>query len=105
MAANLEEKGESKAAMAHVDERSNSPPDAQSHQIIELDNFKVLGLSPEDVDFYTGFSPSKRKALLRKIDIRLIPMLATLYLISHIDRANIGVRPRLHRYCLHKQAD
>lgn len=25
-----------------------------------------------------------------KIDIRLIPMLAVLYLISHLDRANIG---------------
>jgi hypothetical protein len=26
-----------------------------------------------------------------QVDIRLVPMLAVLYLISHIDRANIGV--------------
>jgi hypothetical protein len=81
-----------KAAMARTDERFDSELDvANQHQIIELDNSKVLGLSPEDADFYIAFSPSRRRKLLRKIDIRLIPMLATLYLISHIDRANIGV--------------
>ncbi|KPI35872.1 High-affinity nicotinic acid transporter [Cyphellophora attinorum] len=31
-----------------------------------------------------------RKRVLRKIDIRLIPIMGILYLISHIDRANIG---------------
>jgi hypothetical protein len=92
MATPTEKNGYDKAAMARTDERFNSEPDvASQHQIIELDNFKVLGLSPEDADFYVAFSSSRRKKLLRKIDIRLIPMLATLYLISHIDRANIGV--------------
>jgi hypothetical protein len=96
MATPTEKNGYDKAAMARENERSNSEPDANQQQIIELDNFKVLGLSPEDADFYTAFSPSRRKKLLRKIDIRLIPMLATLYLISHIDRANIGVSPRCY---------
>jgi hypothetical protein len=92
MATSAEKNSYDKAAMARTDERFNSEPDvANQHQIIELDNFKVLGLSPEDADFYVAFSSSRRKKLLRKIDVRLIPMLATLYLISHIDRANIGV--------------
>jgi hypothetical protein len=94
MATPTEKNSYDKAAMARTDERFNSEPDvANQHQIIELDNFKVLGLSPEDADFYIAFSSSRRKKLLRKIDVRLIPMLATLYLISHIDRANIGVSP------------
>jgi hypothetical protein len=98
MATPTEKNGYDKAAMARTDERSNSEPDvANQHQIIELDNFKVLGLSPEDADFYLDFSSSRRKKLLRKIDVRLIPMLATLYLISHIDRANIGVSPCCYR--------
>jgi hypothetical protein len=97
MATLTEKNGYDKAAMARKDERFNSEPDANQHHIIELDNFKVLGLSPEDADFYTTFSPSRRKKLLRKIDIRLIPMLSTLYLISHIDRANIGVSPRCYK--------
>jgi hypothetical protein len=98
MATPAEKNGYDKAKMARTDERSNSEPEvANQHQIIELDNFKVLGLSPEDADFYTAFSPSRRKKLLRKIDVRLIPMLATLYLISHIDRANIGVSPRCYK--------
>jgi hypothetical protein len=92
MATPTEKNSYDKAMMTHTDERFNSEPDvANQHQIIELDNFKVLGLSPEDADFYIAFSSSRRKKLLRKIDVRLIPMLATLYLISHIDRANIGV--------------
>jgi hypothetical protein len=94
MTTSTEKNSYDKAAMARTDERSNFEPDvANQHQIIELDNFKVLGLSPEDADFYLDFSSSRRKKLLRKIDVRLIPMLATLYLISHIDRANIGVSP------------
>lgn len=55
-----------------------------------IDNFRVLGLSDDDADFYRNYSPEQRKKVKRKVDIRLLPMLAILYLISHIDRANIG---------------
>ncbi|KEF57115.1 uncharacterized protein A1O9_07305 [Exophiala aquamarina CBS 119918] len=58
--------------------------------IIEIDTFRVLGLTAEDADFYTNFPEEKRKRIFRKVDIRLIPMLALLYLAAHIDRANIG---------------
>lgn len=39
-------------------------------------------LSPEDADFYHGFSESARDKAYRKVDIRLVPMLALLYLFS-----------------------
>ncbi len=55
-----------------------------------IDNFRVLGLTDEDAEFYNGFSQERRKRILRKVDRRLVPMLAILYLVSHLDRANIG---------------
>lgn len=82
-----------------------------TESITEIDGIRVLGLSADDIDFYTGFSAQRRKRLVRKvgdaaphhetsslaghdcrikIDIRLVPVLTILYLIAHIDRANIG---------------
>ncbi|KAL4790762.1 major facilitator superfamily domain-containing protein [Aspergillus venezuelensis] len=58
--------------------------------ITEIGTFRVVGLSPEDADFYNNYPEEKRKRVFRKVDIRLVPMLALLYLCSHIDRANIG---------------
>lgn len=60
-------------------------PDART-----IDGINVLGLSDDDVDFYTSYSPEKRRRTIRKVDLRLTPMLATMYLISHLDRSNIG---------------
>ncbi|RYP00271.1 hypothetical protein DL766_008733 [Monosporascus sp. MC13-8B] len=57
---------------------------------IEIGGFRVLGLDPEDAEFYSNFPEERRKKVFRKVDVRLIPMLAALYLICHIDRANIG---------------
>ncbi|KAG6364770.1 hypothetical protein INS49_006374 [Diaporthe citri] len=61
-----------------------------AESVVEIDGFKVLGLSSEDIEFYTGFSAQRRKRVVRKVDIRLVPVLTILYLIAHIDRANIG---------------
>lgn len=52
--------------------------------------YAKLGISEEDAAFYEDFPETKRKTMLRKIDIRLVPCLALLYLMAHIDRANIG---------------
>lgn len=56
----------------------------------EIDGVYVIGLNQEELDFYSSFTPEMRRRLNRKIDIRLIPMLALLYLVSNLDRANIG---------------
>jgi hypothetical protein len=58
--------------------------------VVQIDQFQVLGMSREDADFYTSYPAEKRKTLVRKVDVRLVPMLAILYLISHLDRSNIG---------------
>ncbi|KAI9043582.1 putative MFS transporter [Aspergillus affinis] len=58
--------------------------------ILTIENFRVLGMDPQDEDFYMGFSEERRKRVIRKVDVRLVPMLAVLYLISHLDRSNIG---------------
>lgn len=43
-------------------------------------------LSVEDAQFLANWTEPQRKAVLRKIDWRLVPMLLVLYLISFIDR-------------------
>jgi hypothetical protein len=49
------------------------------------------GNSSDGVEVTTvGFDPKSTKRLLRKIDMRLIPFLALLYLLSFLDRTNIG---------------
>ncbi|EUC46479.1 hypothetical protein COCMIDRAFT_35841 [Bipolaris oryzae ATCC 44560] len=73
-----------------VDYAADSIQASKAPQMVKIDNFQVLGLAPDDADFYTNYPEQKRKRVLRKVDIRLVPMLAILYLISHIDRANIG---------------
>ncbi|RMJ03316.1 hypothetical protein CDV36_015157 [Fusarium kuroshium] len=49
-----------------------------------------LGLSPEDADFMRLYEGQAGKKVVRKIDFRLIPIMAVLYLLAHIDRGNIG---------------
>ncbi|KAL1882090.1 hypothetical protein VTK73DRAFT_2499 [Phialemonium thermophilum] len=48
------------------------------------------GLSPEDADFLANFTSEQKKRVLWKVDLRLIPMLLSLYLISYLDKTNIG---------------
>lgn len=84
----------------------------KSTQIRVMDTFHVIGLSDDDANFYNNYTPEQRARTKRKvgavfgvwtrscwgfadmifaqIDIRLTPMLALLYLISHLDRSNIG---------------
>ena len=35
--------------------------------IITIDNIQVLGLTPEDAEFYNNFSEERRKNVLRKV--------------------------------------
>ncbi|KAI8301820.1 hypothetical protein K4K59_000814 [Colletotrichum sp. SAR11_240] len=70
-------------------------PSGETHlekvpEAIEIGPYRVFGLSTEDADFYNNYPEDSRKKVFHKVDKRLIPMLALLYLICHIDRANIG---------------
>lgn len=77
-----------------------SPNDTSYHSDhdVELDKTTVVqleqvhngSLTPEEAGFLASFSDEQKKVVLRKVDWRLVPMLLVLYLISFIDRANIG---------------
>ncbi|KPI37148.1 putative transporter [Cyphellophora attinorum] len=47
-------------------------------------------LTEDDVIFLEEYDEKAKSRLYHRIDIRLVPMLALLYLVSHLDRANIG---------------
>jgi hypothetical protein len=77
------------------------PPNDTSHHSdhdVELDKTTIVqleqvhngNLTPEEASFLASFSDEQKKDVLRKVDWRLVPMLLVLYLISFIDRANIG---------------
>jgi len=81
---------------------SRPPPNDTSHlsdHDVELDKSTVAqleqiqngNLTPEEAGFLASFSDEQKKIVLRKVDWRLVPMLLVLYLISFIDRANIGM--------------
>ncbi|KAJ5668877.1 hypothetical protein N7462_009947 [Penicillium macrosclerotiorum] len=73
-----------------VDQPSHLESVPKPSHVTEIGTFRVVGLTPDDEHFYSNFPEESRKKVFRKVDIRLVPMLAVLYLISHIDRANIG---------------
>jgi hypothetical protein len=43
------------------------------------------GLTVEDADFLVSVSKSEERAIFRKVDWRVVPMLAMLYLIRSVD--------------------
>ncbi|KAI1415869.1 MFS general substrate transporter [Hypoxylon sp. FL1857] len=54
----------------------------------EVDLIEAVVTAPETT--LESFADLDEKKILRKMDIRLIPMLAILYLLSFLDRGNIG---------------
>jgi hypothetical protein len=103
-----------KADITMVDDRSVDRIDAEKGPNVQIiDNIRVLGLTDDDANFYLNFPEEARKKIfrkvrhltgghislqpcsqLRKVDARLIPMLAVLYLISHLDRkSNLVIEP------------
>ena len=89
--------------------------DAEKHEMIPTEKIahgQNEHISAADAEFLAGFSDEQRKRVLRKVDWRLVPMLLILYLISSIDRANIGMLRRFviagrhadqHRQCQNRR--
>jgi hypothetical protein len=46
------------------------------------------GLNEDDADWLAGMPTEEQRRIFHKVDIRLVPMLALLYLIAHLDRAS-----------------
>lgn len=51
-----------------------------------LHSYLRAGLSHEDAQFMHDIPKSEQDKIFHKVDWRLCPMLAVLYLISHLDR-------------------
>ena len=64
---------------------ANEPIDKEKANEIQLENMRT----ERDREF-AGFDAQREAKLLRKMDLRLIPLLALLYLMSFLDRGNIG---------------
>lgn len=65
----------------------SSPTQTQDPQTSDGDvESKVAAVEVEE----STFTPAETKRLLRKVDWALLPFLSFLYLLSFLDRANIG---------------
>ncbi|KAL4922781.1 major facilitator superfamily domain-containing protein [Aspergillus aurantiobrunneus] len=62
---------------------------AQTDQM-DLQDRLAAGQLPGDASAELMVSPAEYKRILRKVDYRVIPILAVLYLLSFLDRGNIG---------------
>jgi hypothetical protein len=51
-----------------------------------LQEFMKAGLTQEDAEFLYSIDKVEQNKIFHKVDWRLCPMLAVLYLISHLDR-------------------
>ncbi|KAM0455038.1 hypothetical protein ACHAPV_007925 [Trichoderma viride] len=82
-----------KAEIVMIDDKDEIPSNndiEKTAQVRIIDSIPVLGLSEDDAAFYNSITQDQRKRIIRKVDLRLVPMLAILYLVSQLDRANIG---------------
>ncbi|KAL1860727.1 hypothetical protein Daus18300_009070 [Diaporthe australafricana] len=52
--------------------------------------FQPSGMDPDDAAFLAHFSEDQQRKAIRKVDLRLIPMLVLLYLMAYLDKTNIG---------------
>jgi hypothetical protein len=80
--------------MSKVDTKS-ADADAVSCKAQSIHEGMTLELAPQagagsELSSSIEFTAAREKAILRKMDRRLIPMLAVLYLLSFLDRGNIG---------------
>jgi hypothetical protein len=74
-----------------VDHHSDHDVELDKSSVVQLEQVHNGSLTPEEALFLASFSDEQKKIVLRKVDWRLVPMLLILYLISFIDRANIGM--------------
>lgn len=51
----------------YVDEKPDSVHATKPHQIVQIENFHVLGLDPDDADFYINYPQEKRKRVVHKV--------------------------------------
>ena len=77
---------------ADVSPNRDDEIDLEKEKVIHTEQIHNGNMTAEEAAFLADFTEDQRKAVVRKVDWRLVPMLLVLYLISFIDRANIGRR-------------
>lgn len=75
---------------ASVNERSSQDVDPEKDTVVYQEMVAASVVSDNDAQFLVNFTEEQHKRVIRKVDYRLVPVLLVLYLISFIDRANIG---------------
>lgn len=79
-----------------MDERKEYPEEVLEKPEVFPDHLHAYtrsGLTVDDAQFMHGFTPAEEDKIFRKVDWRVCPMLAVLYLISHLDRS-VHIRPK-----------
>lgn len=66
-----------KSSIDHHDADLKFSPDhvEQAPAVIQIETFRVLGLSPADADFYNNYGEEKRKKLTRKVSLSSLAFL------------------------------
>lgn len=65
-------------------------PSSSSPSPLPTEKGAIVRHDPEFTGADVDFSHVDEKKVLRKMDLRLLPMLALLYLLAFLDRGNIG---------------
>jgi len=60
-------KSPEKDDILYIDDKPESLQPSKGYQVVQIDNVQVLGLDPEDADFYINFSEERRKAVIHKV--------------------------------------
>ncbi|KAK3721289.1 hypothetical protein LTR37_003164 [Vermiconidia calcicola] len=76
---------EEKAGVDTIDRLEDHSPEPKKKMHKDLP-----GLSQEDQEWLFDIDEKEQSRIFHKVDMRLVPMLASLYLIAQLDRANIG---------------
>lgn len=71
----LSEKEKTGEVFTHIEEATTRP---------------TKGITDEERQWLANIDTKEQDRIYHKVDRRLVPMLALLYLIAHLDRANIG---------------
>ncbi|KAK3616692.1 hypothetical protein LTR56_025795 [Elasticomyces elasticus] len=76
-----------KASVTHNDDRDSISLEKEAGVAVAAYR---PGLSADDAEWLDSIPLQEQRRIFHKVDRRLVPMLALLYLIAHLDRANIG---------------
>lgn len=75
-----------KSSMEHPDLAFKPAHDhvEETPVVVEIESFRVLGLDPDDAEFYSNYPEAKRKKVVRKVGL-FTPFTYTSRLILQID--------------------